>query len=123
MFKMKWLLRWRDCPQKHDERFNSLLREWRDIEPSANFETEVWRRIRAASVTGQQGVTTSTTPRKVVVLRLAWVNAIAAAAGLVIGIGLAFSMPAVHDGAHADEALLHSQTLTGSYLTMAGATR
>lgn len=123
MFK-KWVLRRHNCPQQLDERLHSLLHEWRGIEPSANFETEVWKRIHAASVTEQQDTPSSITPRKAVVLRLAWANAIAAAAGLVIGIGLAVATSATHDGSHADEALLHSQTLTGSYLTMvAGVTR
>lgn len=123
MFR-KWSLGRKNHPQKYDERLNSLLHEWRDIEPSANFETEVWRRIHAASMPRQQDTPSSITSHKMVVLRLAWINAMATAAGLVIGVGLAFSTSPTHGGLHADEALLHSQTLTGSYLTMvAGATR
>jgi hypothetical protein len=33
----------------NDERLRALLRRWRDVEPPANFETNVRRRIRLAT--------------------------------------------------------------------------
>lgn len=33
---------------QNDEKLSALLKQWRGIEPKANFETDVWRRIRSA---------------------------------------------------------------------------
>ncbi|HUI07020.1 MAG TPA: hypothetical protein VL486_08435 [Verrucomicrobiae bacterium] len=32
----------------NDDKLRALLRRWRDVEPQANFEAGVWRRIRQA---------------------------------------------------------------------------
>jgi hypothetical protein len=100
-----------------NERLSALLHEWKDIEPQANFEAAVWRRIRAVSTPEQRRFTTATTlewftPHPV------WVNAMAVAAGIAVGVGLAFSTPAMRDIHQTDETLLRSQTLAGSYLAM-----
>lgn len=109
--------------QEGNERLTALLHEWKDIEPQAGFEAKVWSRIRAVSMPEQRRFNVATTlewftPHPV------WVNALAVAAGIAVGVGLAFSTPAMHDNRQTDEPLLHSQTLAGSYLAMAaGGTR
>ena len=101
-----------------EERLSGLLKAWKGPEPKANFEAAVWRRIRAAAAPTPQGLNVVMIVREWLVARPAWVSATAAAAGIIVGVGLAFSTPAVRDGRQADEPLLHSQTLAGSYLTM-----
>lgn len=110
--------------QEGDERLRALLRAWKGVEPQASFETAVWRRIRAVSAAEQSRLSAAAAWREWFVPRPAWVNAVAAAAGVVVGVGLAFSTPAVRDGSRGDAPLLHSQTLAGSYLTVVtGGTR
>ncbi len=110
--------------QEGDERLAALLQEWKGVEPQSNFESCVWRRIRAASALEQRPLPALTVLRDWFVPRTAWANAMAAAAGIIVGVGLALSTPAMRDGHQTNEPLLHSQTLTGSYLTMVtGGTR
>ena len=35
----------------HDDKLSALLKQWRSIEPTASFESDVWRRIRLAQTT------------------------------------------------------------------------
>lgn len=106
-----------------DLRLRALLREWPTPDPRGGFEAAVWRRIRAAAaeirpLPGRSHV------RCWLALRPAWANALAAAAGIVVGVGLAVAGSGAQAGRLADEPLLHSQTLAGSYLTMVtGGTR
>lgn len=97
-------------PISNDENLTVLLQEWQGIKPGANFEAEVWNRIRHSS---QSPLREWFTPP------LLWVNALAAAAGLVLGVGLAFNVPSSQDRFPAETSLLHAQTLAGSYLAMA----
>lgn len=102
---------WRQkSPISNDKDLTALLQEWQGITPGANFEAEVWNRIHHAS---QSPLREWFTPP------LVWGNALAAAAGLVLGIGLAFNMPSAHDKFQAETSLLQSHTLAGSYLVMA----
>jgi hypothetical protein len=102
-----------------DERLSTLLHEWKGIEPRADFEAAVWRRIRAdqAADRGRRRILEAW--REWLDPLPAWVNVAAAAAGIVVGIGMGLSTPAAPGGRQADEPLLHSQTLAGSYLAMA----
>ena len=104
--------------QEGDARLSALLSEWKGAEPPANFEAAVWRRIRAASAPEQQRLSVATTLCEWFVPRFAWVNTVAAAAGIVVGVGLAFSTPGARDNRQANEPLLRAQTLAGSYLAM-----
>ncbi len=107
-----------------DERLSALLREWKGWEPSSGFEVAVWRRIRSASVPEQRRLPVIELLREWFVPRPVWANALAAAAGIAIGIGLAFSIPGARDRRQNDLPLLSSQTLSGSYLAMVtGGTR
>lgn len=104
--------------QEGDERLSMLLREWKGATSPPNFEAAVWRRIRIASAPEQRRLRLVTTLREWLVPRPAWANTMAAAAGIVVGVGLAFSTPVAHGGRSAAEPLLDSQTLAGSYLAM-----
>ena len=107
-----------------DERLSALLQGWKGLETHLNFEAAVWRRIRAAAVSEPRAFPAVTTLRDWFVPRSAWVNAMAAAAGIFVGVGLAFFALAARDGRHANEPLLQARTLAGSYITMVtGGTR
>jgi hypothetical protein len=90
-----------------DDKFKQLLGQWCDIEPRAQFEADVLRRIRQtkpvqASWLEQFG------------LRPAWVQAMAMIAGVALGAyaGLSPTSPAQN------AALLKSGTLAGNYVSM-----
>lgn len=100
----------RKSPIAKDEHLTLLLKEWQGIKPGATFEDDVWAKIhRASQPHMQERVTPS----------LVWVNALAAAAGLVLGVGLAFSAPSTHVRTHNETSLFQAHTLTGSYLALA----
>ena len=99
--------------QTGSQRLSGLLHAWRSIEPSNNFDAAVWRRIRTAA-------DVQPTPTSLLawfVPRPVWMSAAAAFAGVVLGVGLAFSTSRVRDN-KMDETLLRSPTLAGSYLTL-----
>ena len=102
-----------------DERLSVLLQQWKSVEPQADFEAAVWHRIRADRAVDRGSRRFVETWREWLAPLPAWVNVAAAAAGIVVGIGMGFSTPAAPGGRQADEPLLHSQTLAGSYLAMA----
>jgi hypothetical protein len=102
-----------------DERLSVLLQQWNSVEPKANFESAVWQRIRATRSADRGRRRILEAWREGIVPLPAWVNVAAAAAGIVVGVGMGFSTPAAPGGRQADEPLLHSQTLAGSYLAMA----
>lgn len=101
-----------------DPRLKAVLQQWPAVEPRADFESCVWRRIRAAAAAE------STAPGLWVIVRgwlsaePAWVPAMAATAGLLVGVALALSGPQPRTGPYSTAPLLHAQTLTGAYLTM-----
>lgn len=100
----------RKRPISSDTNLTALLQEWRGITPGATFEADVWNKIQHNS----QPIL-----REWVTSQFAWVNALAAAAGLVLGVGLAFNAPSTPTRNDAGPSLLHTHTLAGSYLTMA----
>jgi hypothetical protein len=100
----------RKSPIAKDEHLTALLQEWQGIKPGANFEAEVWAKIRHTS---QPHIRERVRPSS------AWANALAMAAGLVLGVGLAFTAPSTHERTHGDSSLLQTHTLTGSYLALA----
>ncbi|MEI6165622.1 MAG: hypothetical protein WCS52_00355 [bacterium] len=109
MFNKKSFWRQKN-PIVKDDNLTTLLQEWQGINTGVTFETEVWSKIhRTSQPTTREWATPS----------LSWINAMAAAAGLVLGIGLAFNVPSTPDRNHAETSLLHAQTLAGSYLAMA----
>ena len=102
-----------------DKRLTALLREWKTVEPEPAFEAAVWRRIRAQSAPPSRHTALSNL-RAWLELRPVWANAIAAAAGILAGVGLAFFAPASGGERRTGDPLLHSETtLAGSYIAMA----
>jgi hypothetical protein len=101
-----------------DDRLDALLSQWRAIEPAADFEAGVWRRIRSAAAAEPHGLTLIDIMRDWIVPQPAWSSAIAAAAAILIGIWAGSSAPSARAGRQAAEPLLQAQTLAGSYLTM-----
>jgi hypothetical protein len=104
----------------NDDKFSTLLKKWRDVEPRADFEANVWRRIRA---TGQ-----SEQIERVRLIDLigrllwqpAWSVAAALVVALVVGIwGGVASVPHQADTSKSELQFLSSGTLAGSYLQMA----
>lgn len=101
-----------------DVRLKAVLQQWPDIEPRFDFESCVWRRIRVAATAE------STAPGLWVIVRgwlnaePAWVHAVAATAGLLVGVSLALVAPQTRTGPYSTASLLNAQTLTGAYLTM-----
>lgn len=90
-----------------DDKLKQLLGRWREIEPRAQFEADVLRRIR------------QTAPERIswldqFGLRPAWVQAVAMLAGIAVGLhaGLGPSPQSQNT------ALLKSGTLAGNYVSM-----
>jgi anti-sigma-K factor RskA len=102
-----------------DERLSALLQQWKSVEPQADFEAAVWRRIRADRAADRDRRRFGETWREWLDPLPAWVNVAAVAAGIVVGVGMAFSAQPSHVGRQTNDPLLHSQTLAGSYLAMA----
>jgi hypothetical protein len=89
-----------------DDQLHRLLQQWREIEPAANFEAQVWRRIRQPAPAWADWLR-AWVPRPAVALP------VAVAAGVVIGIGSGlFSVPAVP--ATEQLSFLAPHTLAGS---------
>jgi hypothetical protein len=102
--------------QGSDMKLSLLLQEWKDDEPQVDFETAVWGRIRCApkTETGSSGMIL--TLREWLAPSSAWVNAVAAAAGIVIGMRLVFAAPAEHKHLTVSVSLPYSDTLANTYL-------
>ncbi len=94
--------------ESRDTPLSALLRQWRPAEPRADFHAQVWRRLRNASA--------PESARWPMVLRRVWVNAAAAAAGILVGTGLAFAPGRAPRTEVAP--LLGTQTLAGAYLAV-----
>jgi len=99
--------------RQRDEKLGVLLKEWKAVEPGAGFEAGVWRRLRveeeqAVGVVGPGWWNPAS----------AWVNVAAAAAAMVIAVGVAFAVPRAQEGRHVGGPLLHRHTLAGSYISV-----
>jgi hypothetical protein len=101
-----------------DEKFSALLKQWRDVEPRANFEANVWRQIRVAAAP-----TVDTVNWIDLIGRLLWQPAglvvAAMVVALIVGVwgGIA-SVPRQIDRPTAELRFLSSGTLAGSYAQM-----
>jgi len=101
-----------------DARLKAVLQQWHGIEPRSDFEFCVWRRIRAVAAAESSAPGLWVIARGRLTTEPAWVPAMAAAAGLVIGVLTALSVPQTRTGPYSIAPLFHAQTLTGAYLTM-----
>lgn len=100
-----------------DTRLRAFLREWHASEPSADFNTAVWRRIRAAPAPATLSLADFL--RQWLMPHPVRLAAVAATITILAGTVAAFAIPAEHAHASADTTpLLHAQTLAGSYLAM-----
>lgn len=98
-----------------DEKLSALLQAWKGCKPGPEFNEQVWRRIRAAAdrsekMTGAEWLLAWILPHP------AWTGAIAASAAVMIGVVAGVATREQPTGHHDAEALLHGQTLAGSYL-------
>lgn len=105
-----------------DERLKTLLQAWKCAEPPGNFESNVWRRIRAGQPVEERRYPALTVLQDWLAPRPVWTSLLAAAAGILLGIGLGIAMPGRPHPGHDTGPLLNSRTLAGSYLTMMGGT-
>jgi len=120
----KWFKIKRNVADYSGPRLKALLQQWHGIEPRSDFESCVWRRIRAVAAEE------STAPGFWVILRgwlstePPWVHAVAATLGILVGVSLALSMPQTRTGPEFATPLVQVQSLTDAYLTMvSGGTR
>jgi hypothetical protein len=91
----------------NDDKLKQLLGQWREIEPRAQFEADVWRRIRQPAPQYQGWLERFG-------LQPIWVQAVAMLAGITIGLHAGLSPSPVTK----DVALLKPGTLTGNYVSM-----
>ncbi len=99
-----------------DERLSAFLMQWKGVEPKIDFEAAVWCRIRASQSVGHRQWGHVRAWSAGFAPFPAWAYTVAA--GIVLGIGLGIASPGVRGGRETDNPLLHSRTLTGSYLAM-----
>ena len=107
---------------EHDEQLNERLRAWRGLEPRADFEAEVWRRVAAVPAAGLEWFEGL---RQWFGIRPAWASAAALLLAVVIGIGstLALSQPQ-RSLLTISTPTLNGSSLASAYLAMAeGAAR
>jgi hypothetical protein len=90
-----------------DDKLQQLLGQWREIEPRAQFEADVLRRIRQTAPQHQGWL-------EQFGLQPVWVQAVAMLAGITIGLHAGLNpAPTEKNGA-----LLKPGTLTGNYVSM-----
>ncbi|MCX7885717.1 MAG: hypothetical protein N3B01_00465 [Verrucomicrobiae bacterium] len=92
---------------EQDAKLSELLRRWEDIEPSADFDAQVWRRLRQRRPTFADSLR-AWVPRPAFALGVAAL--IGAAAGLAVGL-LSVAAPGGLE-------LLGANTLAGRYVLM-----
>jgi hypothetical protein len=90
----------------NDDKLKQLLGQWRDIEPRAQFEADVLRRIRQAEPEPRTPGWFSAP--------LIWANAVALLMGVVVGAYAGLSPISNRQ----DVAVLKPGTLTGNYVSM-----
>lgn len=88
-----------------DEQLNGLLQEVKGVEPRPGFEQAAWSRIHAA-----EPLPASAWGR--------WVFPVAVAAGIMIGLGLGFLLPAARPDQGPQTMLVRNGSLTGAYLAL-----
>ena len=105
--------------KQNQDQLKVLLRQWRNVEPPAGFEANVWRRIRAGRAEQIDGLSWIDLIGRLL-WQPAWSLAVALALALAMGIwgGIA-SVPHRSDSSKAELQFLAPGTLAGSYLEMA----
>ena len=103
-----------------DDKLNKVLRQWRDIEPSANFEAHVHRRIHLAAAEEPEWISIVEWAH-----RLMWRPALAAVAAVIVvtsiigsSAGVLTTRRTVSMG-NSEMQFLSAGTLTGGYIKLA----
>ena len=99
----------------YDDKLKALLKQWRDIEPKANFEANVWRRIRLAEAEQPESVTIVGWLQ-----RLLWQPAFSVVAAVAVAVAVGAwggvrSAPQRPDRQQSELGFLSTGTLAGSY--------
>ena len=104
----------------HDDKLSGLLKQWREIEPSARFEADVRRRIRLAE---------AEEPEHISVIDLlfghrVWQSALTVAAVLVVGVLVGSSLGVVTarrsvPAVSGELEFMSAGTLAGGYVQLA----
>jgi hypothetical protein len=103
----------------NDDRLGALLKQWGDIEPRANFEANVWRRIRRAEAGRPQRIAVGEWLRRWLpqpVLATTAVVVVSALIGSSAGVLSARGRAGVTSG---ELQFLGSGTLAGGYVNLA----
>lgn len=101
---------------EHDEKLQAKLREWRGMEPRADFEAEVWRRVAAAPAAGLEWFEAL---HRWFGVRPALASVAAMLLAIAIGIGsIAMLSQPQRTLLVINTPTLQGQTLAGTYLVM-----
>ncbi len=106
-----------DKTAEDDARLSALLRQWEGVEPRDDFDAAVWRKIRMGLPTEFRRAPRSGRLLRWVPARLAGTTAIAAAAAVVVGVGMGFLSQRTVPMRPASHPLLQSRTVAGAYLS------
>jgi hypothetical protein len=105
---------------EHDEKLSALLKQWRDIEPRANFEANVRRRIRLAETEEPERVSVIELLLRNWLYKPAMSIAAAVAVSLILGSSLGvLTSPRSASVAPRELGFLSTGTLAGGYLRAA----
>jgi hypothetical protein len=107
-----------EAMKPNDDKLDGLLKQWRDVEPQANFEANVWRKIRTAEQTVDRVNWIESIGQ--LLWQPAWSVLAALAVAVTVGVlgGIA-SAPRQIDRSGVELRYLSAGTLAGSYLQMA----
>ena len=104
---------------QHDEKLSALLKQWRDIEPKANFEANVLRRIRLAQAPEAERIAGIELWRRLFSQPVLVRAAAVIVAGMIVGATAGVvSAPRPLAQAHSDFGFLSGATLAGGYLKL-----
>ena len=110
---------------ENDKELRNQLRQWRGIEPRADFEAAVWRRIATTNAVATPEQSWFAFWRAWLDMQPAWASAAAVLVGILVGVGSAITLAQPsYDRLAISAPALHGQTLAGTYLAMtSGGTR
>ena len=102
-----------------DEKFREILKQWRDIEPRADFESAVWRRIRLAQ-TSERAPTGLIEWLRAWAWPPAWAVAVAVVGSVILGgsVGV-LTAPRSNPAAVHELQFMSAGTLAGGYARLA----
>ena len=104
---------------ENDDKLRDRLRQWRSIEPRADFEAAVWQRIAATTTAAEPGQNWLAFWRTWLDMQPAWASVAAVLVGILVGVGSAVTLAQPsYDRLAISTPSLHGQTLTGNYLAM-----